>query len=174
MGRGFVEYRLPESGREEWVLWSAFINYRLADGSKLHILQQPAWCSACGRFIIAEEIPSVEVLKAEIARFESADSDTLQKWAFVSNGSPTAGRVAELWRYVAWRQGRQSPPRCLECSAIDPIPIPGSGEFAHPRTGEQVVVVASGFADTAPWFAEFTPEGELIVEQDATADRPHA
>jgi hypothetical protein len=36
MGRGFVEYHLPESGRDEWVLWSAFIDYRLADGTKLH------------------------------------------------------------------------------------------------------------------------------------------
>jgi hypothetical protein len=41
MGRGFVEYDLPESAGHEWVLWSAFIDYHLADGAKLHVRQQP-------------------------------------------------------------------------------------------------------------------------------------
>src|SRR4051794_28048648 len=99
MGRGFVEYHLPESARDEWVLLSAFIDYRLADGAKLHILQQPAWCGACGRFALAEEIPSVEALEAEIAKYRSADRETLQTWAFVSNGGPVAERIAELLRY---------------------------------------------------------------------------
>ena len=160
MGRGFVEYRLPESGRTERVLWSAFIAYRLADGTELGIPQQPAWCPACSRFVIAEELPSIEELEEEIARYRTGDRNTLQKWAFVSDGSPIAQRIDELLRYVAWRQGRQSPPRCLECGAVDPIPIPMSGDFAHPRTGERVVVGNSGFADTAPWCAEFSPEGE--------------
>jgi hypothetical protein len=168
MGRGFVEYHFPESGRDEWVLWSAFLDYRLADGAKLHILQQPAWCPACSRFVLAEEVPLVQALEEEIARYQSADRETLQMWAFVSNGSPVEERVAELLRYVEWRQERQSPPRCLHCGAADPVPIPLSGEFVHPGTGERVVVGDSGFADTAPWVAEFSPEGELLTEPDAT------
>jgi hypothetical protein len=172
MGRGFIEYHLPESGRDEWVLWSAFIDYRLADGTKLHILQKPAWCPACGRFVISEELPSVEALEEEIARFQSADRDTLQKWAFSSDGSPVAERVAELLRYVEWRQGRKSPPRCLECGAVGPVPIPTSAEFAHPQTGERVVVGSSGFADAAPWFAEFSPEGERLAEPGAATAQP--
>jgi hypothetical protein len=167
MGRGFVEYHLPNLGRDERVLFSAFIDYRLADGTKLHIPQQPAWCSACSRFVIAEELPSVEALEEEITRYRSADRDTLQKWAFVSNGSPAGDRIDELLRYIGWRQGRQSPRRCLECGAVDPVPIAVSGEFAHPRTGERVVVGDSGFADAAPWFAEFSPEGEQLAEQAA-------
>jgi hypothetical protein len=167
MGRGFVQYQLPDSGREEWVLWSAFIHYRLADGTQLPILQQPAWCPACRRFVIAEEIPSVQSLQQEITRYRSADRDTLQQWAFASNGSPVAEHVAELLRYVEWRQGRQSPPRCLECGAVEPVPIPRSGEFAHPQTGERVVVAGIGFADTAHWFAEFSPEGEQLAKPGA-------
>ncbi|HEY7314018.1 MAG TPA: hypothetical protein VH643_32005 [Gemmataceae bacterium] len=163
MGRGFVKYHLPESGRDEWVLWSAFIDYRLVDGTKLHILQQPAWCPTCGRFVIAEEIPSVAAFEEEIARYRSGERDTLQEWAFVSNGLPVEERVAELLRYVEWRRTRQSPPRCLKCGAIDPVPVPMSGEFAHPRTGEHVRVESSGFADCASWFAEFSPEGEKLA-----------
>jgi hypothetical protein len=171
MGRGFVEYHLPESGRDERVLWSAFIDYRLVDGTRLHIRQRPAWCGACRRFVIAEDVPSVEALEEEIARYRSADPDTLQKWAFVSNGVPVAGRIAELLRYIEWREGRSSPPRCLECGAVDPVPIPMGGEFAHPATGERVVVGSSGWADTAPWFAEFSAEGEQLAEPGAAPDR---
>ena len=172
MGRGFVEYHLPESGRDESVLWSAFIDYWIADGTKLHIWQQPAWCPACNRFVLAEYIPSVEELEEEIAKFRSADPDTLRTWAFVSNGSPVSERFAELLQYIEWRRGRRSPPRCLECGAVGPAPIPMSGEFAHPRTGERVVVGSSGFADTATWFAEFSPEGERLAEQHAAQVRP--
>jgi hypothetical protein len=174
MGRGFVEYHLPGSGHDEWVLWSAFIDYRLPDGSKLHVLQQPAWCPTCDRFVIAEEVPSVVAPQQEIARYRSGDSDTLQQWAFVSNGVPAAERVAELLRRVEWRQGRQSPPRCLECGAVSPVPIPMDGEFAHPRTGERVVVVSGGWADTAPWFAEYSPEGEQLAEPPAPPGRAGA
>ena len=170
MGRGFVEYQLPESGRDEWVLWSAFIDYRLEDGSKLHVLQQPAWCRGCSRFVVAEQVPAVEALEAEIARFRSADPDTLETWAFVSNGASVAEQVAELLRYVDWRKGRKSPPRCLECGAVDPVPVPTRGEFAHPATGERVVVKSGGFADTAPWFAEFSPEGEQLAGPGAAED----
>lgn len=164
MGRGFVKYQLPESGRDEVVLWSAFIDYRLAGDSKLHILQQPAWCCTCRRFVTAEEVPSVEALEKEISRFRAAEPDTLQKWAFVSNGVPAAERIAELLRYVEWRKGRRSPPRCLQCGAVDPVPIPEAGEFAHPATGERVVVADSGWADVDFWFAEFSPEGERLAE----------
>jgi hypothetical protein len=172
MGRGFVEYHLSESKHDEWVLWSAFIDYHLVDGSKLPIPQQPAWCPACGRFVIAEELPTIEVLEAEIARYRSDEADTLQKWAFISNGTPIQQRVVELLRYVEWRKERRSPPRCLECGAISPFPIPVSGEFSHPATGERVVVGSSGFADTATWFAEFTPEGVPLTESNATVAPP--
>jgi hypothetical protein len=162
MGRGYIKYHLSESAREEWVLWSAFINYRLADGSKLHILQQPAWCPACLRFVIAEDLSSVEALEEEMAQFRLAAPDTLRQWAFVSNGAPVSERIIELLRYIAWRRSRRSPPRCLECGAVDPIPIPTSGEFTHPANGQRVMVQSSGFADTEPWFADFSPEGERL------------
>lgn len=164
MGRGFLEYKLPDSGREEWVLWSAFIDYRLPDGSKLHIMQQPAWCAACRRFVIAEEVPTVEWLQAEISRFQQPefqqpDSEAFTIWAFVSNNQPVAERIEELRRYIEWRQSRQSPPRCLECGSLELTLTPMDGEFAHPATGERVVVGGQGWADTGSWSAEFSPEG---------------
>jgi hypothetical protein len=173
MGRGFVEYHLSESKRDEWVLFSAFIYYRFADGSKLHIPRHPAWCAACDRFVIAEEIPSIEKFEEEIAKFRSGDPDTLRVWAFLYNDSSGVEHVAELQRYVEWRRGRRSPAHCLQCGALDPVPIPMIGEFAHPRTGERVVVGNGGFADTATWCAEFSPEGELLTPTGASADGEH-
>src|SRR5262249_30549947 len=150
------------SRRDEWVLLSAFINYRLDDGTKLDILQQPAWCPACARFVIAELIPSAEEFEAEISKYRSADGDTLQMWAFVSNGASVGERIAELTRRIEWGRERRSPPRCLECGGLGSVPIPATGGFFHPQTGERVVVGDSGWADTAPWFAEFSPEGEQL------------
>ena len=168
MGRGFVEYHLPESKRDEWVLVSAFLNYRLPSGDKLSILQQPAWCPSCRAFVIAEELPSVESLEGEIHLLQAANPVALQTWAFVSNGAPVKGRIAELRRRIEWRRGRIRPPRCLYCGALEVVPIPASGEFRHPQTGEQVMVASSGWADTAPWVADFSPEGEHLTEQDAS------
>jgi hypothetical protein len=73
MGRGYTQYRFPETRREEWVLFSAFIHYRFADGSKLHILQNAAWCADCDRFVLAEEIPSIESLESELEKTKSGD-----------------------------------------------------------------------------------------------------
>jgi hypothetical protein len=170
MGRGFVQYHLPESGRDEWVGFSAFINYCLHDGTLLHILQQPGWCPTCDRFVIAEVVPSVDALEEEIARYRSGDPDTLQEWAFISQGAPVTEQIAELLRRIKWRQRRQSPPRCLECGEPDCIPIPVSGEFSHPQTRERVEVINQGWADTATWEAGFTPEGERLAEPSSAVD----
>jgi hypothetical protein len=162
MGRGYVEYDLPESGLRESVVFSAFIDYRLPDGSRLHIEQQPAWCSVCKRFVTAEEVPSVESLQAEVAKFENGDPETLKCWAFISNGAPVEDRIAELRRRIKWRRNRVSPPRCLDCGSIKITAIPCSGEFTHPETGERVVEVSNGWTDIGSWNAEFSPEGESI------------
>jgi len=163
MGRGFVEYHLPESGRDEWVLFSAFIYYHLADGTKLSILQEPAWCSACKAFVIAEVVPSVESLEEKIRGLQAGDPELLQTWAFVSNGAPVEERITELRRRIEWRRSRRSPPKCLHCGSLGSVPIPMSGEFAHPHTGERVIVGSSGFAVTDSWFAEFSSEGKQFT-----------
>ncbi len=168
MGRGFVEYHLPESKRTEGVLWSAFLDYRLPNGAKLHILQQAAWCPVCRAFVIAEELPSVESLEEEIRLFQTGDPNQLRIWEFVSNGAPVEDRIAELRRRIEWRRSRISPPRCLHCGNLEIVPIPEIGEFRHPQTGERVIVTSSGFADAAPWFAEFSPEGEQLTDQGAS------
>jgi len=162
MGRGFIEFRLPESQRSEFVFRSAFVDYCLEDGISLHIRQQAAWCPHCRRFALAEDISSVEELEEELRRFRFPDSKTLEMWAFVSNGAPISEMIQDLERRIEWRKKRQSPPHCLECGGIGSVPVPGSGEFVHPETGEKVVVGSCGWADDGPWIADFSPEGEIL------------
>jgi hypothetical protein len=172
MGRGYTQYRLSETGREEWVLFSAFIDYRLPDGSKLHILQDAAWCPNCDRFVVAEEIPSIESLKSELEKTRSGETKTVQIWQFVSNGQPISIRIAELEKRIEWRIARVNPPRCLECGGLGIVAVQGNKEFQHPKTGELVTEISSGWTDAAPWSADFTSEGDAMDEQNVGPKPP--
>jgi len=165
MGRSYTQYRFPETGREEWVLFSAFIDYRFADGSKLHILQNAAWCRDCDRFVITEEISSIQSLEIELGKTRSGQEDTIRIWQFVSNGEPVATRISELEKRISWRIARMNPARCLECGGFGVVALPGGDEFRHPNTDEPVIVASSGWTDAGPWRAEFSPEGDRLDEQ---------
>jgi len=164
VGRGFVQYRLPESNREEWVLYSAFLNYLLPGGRRLGVGQTPAWCPTCGRFALAEDIPSIQSMEDEIRKIDGCDAKTVQTWAFVSNGRRIEELRMDFCLRIEWRRNRINPPRCLECGGFGTIAIQIHGEFLHPSTGEPVIEVGSGWADAGPWEAEFTPEGDRIAE----------
>jgi hypothetical protein len=170
MGRGFVKYDLPNSAASAWVLFSAFLDYRLDDGSKLHVEQQPAWCPLCGSFVTAELLQAGDDMEREIGRLQSWLGDRQPRQAGQRRMAEKS--LAELKRRLRWRRSRVGPPRCLQCGSAEVVPVPGSGEFAHPATGERVISASSGFADTAPWFAEFSSEGERLAEP-ATPARDH-
>ena len=172
VGRGYTQYRFPETGREEWVLFSTFIHYRFADDSKLRILQNAAWCTNCNRFVLAEEIPSIESLENELYKTKVGDEETLRIWQFVSNGQPVSTRISELEKRINWRFVRVNPPRCLECGGFRIIDLPGGSEFRHPNTGELVMEVSSGWTDVGPWCADFTPEGDRFDEPSGERDLP--
>jgi hypothetical protein len=161
MGRGYIEYNLPDTRRCEWVLFSAFIDYRLDDGSKLHVEQAPAWCRSCRAFVVAESLQSIEELERAMGELQAGQTERLQLLAFI--GKTVEEAMTELQKRLQWRRSRCIPPRCLHCGSVAIVPIPWSGEFAHPETGEQVVTGDSGFADTAPWFADFSPEGDQLA-----------
>jgi hypothetical protein len=157
VGRGYIEYHLEAAGRNEFVAYSAFLNYRLADGSTLSVGQQPAWCPACGHFVLAEWVPAVVEMERQLASVRAGEPETLQKLAFFDRS--VEDEIAELTRRLTWRRGRQSPERCLHCGSDRVNGVPVWGEFSHPVTGERVSVQGTGFADMRTWIAEFSPEG---------------
>ena len=157
MGRGFIEYRRSTADRNELVTYSGFLDYRLPDGSTLGVEQQPAWCPACGRFVLAERLPDMDELERRMAEAKSGEPGLVRRLAAV--GRAVQEEVAELDRRIAWRRERHSPARCLHCGSDHVTALPAMNEFVHPATGERVTVVGSGFASMERWVAEFSPEG---------------
>lgn len=161
MGRGFTQFAFPESGAEDmYALYSAFLYYRLPNGQLLRVRQTECWCSMCNRFDTAEVVESMEELETELDRLRNPDEEESRMLAFI--GTPIEERIAETELRINWRRNRTSPAKCLHCGSTDIMPIPGANEFAHPITGERVVVAGRGFVSTDEWHAEFTPEGDVL------------
>lgn len=168
MGRGFTQYSFPDTGSPDTVaLYSAFLDYRLPDGSLLHVRQQECWCPNCDCFLMAEEVPTLAELEAELVRLMNPDEELRQVVAFLE--VPIEKRIEDARRRIEWRRTRKAPPKCLHCGSSNITILPHldeSQEFNHPKTGERVVVAGRGFSDDAPWHAEFTPEGDIITSDD--------
>lgn len=161
MGRGYTQYAFPDTNAEDvYAIYSAFLNYRLATGDLLHVRQTECWCSTCKRIDMAERVESLDELQSELERLQHPDEDESRMIAFI--GVPIEKRIAETELRINWRRDRISPPKCLHCGSTDITRIPDADEFRHPKTGERVVVAGRGFASTAEWHAEFTPEGDVI------------
>ena len=137
--------------------YSAFLTYQLPGGLALSVEQQIAWCPTSGQFVNAERLPSVLELEQALTAVQSGDPQQLQQLEFV--GRSADDETAELVQRIEWRRGRSSPPHCLECGCDSIISLPASNEFAHPATGEPVVVASTGFVSMERWVAKFTPEG---------------
>ena len=170
MGRGFTQYAFPTSNAEDaYVVFSAFLNYRLPDDSLLFIHQAECWCSQCNRFELAEYIPTLVKLETDLNRLLKGDLDRLRRdneedmelW-MTYHGKPVEDSIEDLERRIQWRRSRKSPPKCLRCGTTTITLLPDADEFAHPKTGERVVKAGIGFMSTVEWHAEYTSEGDLI------------
>lgn len=164
MGRGFTQYAFPDSGSADSIaLYSAFVDYRLPDGSRLHVRQRECWCPRCDCFVFAEDVPSLTDLEAELARLMNPDEELHQVLTFLE--VTIENQIAETQARIEWRRNRKTPPKCLHCGSTNITILPNvreSEEFRHPKTGQRVVVAGRGFSDAAPWRAEFTAEGDII------------
>ena len=169
MGRAFTQFKFPDSDSEDaYAVYSAFLDYRMPDGSRLHIRQRECWCPVCERIDMAEDVPSLAELQAELDRLLAPDEETLRKFAFID--IPVDDLIAETRKRIEWRRHRRSPAKCLHCGSTNITALPHNKEFAHPKTRERVLVAGWGFLDAAPWHAEFTTEGDPIVS-NREADR---
>jgi hypothetical protein len=146
--------------------------------SRLTIEQVPAWCTQCGTITWAERIPEVKELEEDLAWWRTAPDDTLANMA--SRGQSAAEYrargVAEARRRLEWRQGRASPPRCLECGSheIDAFPArdgdDGDDEpsgIPHPGCGGTLSITGGGFSTSRVW-TFYTPEGLRLEACKAT------
>jgi hypothetical protein len=165
MGRGYTEYAFPDSkAKNEFALYSAFVDYEMPDGSKLHLRQSECWCPKCDRITMAEDIPSLTELEVELNRFLNPSADDLQTFQFL--GLSIEEQTEEARKRIEWRLARKSPGKCLCCGSTEIVTLPEVEVFQHPNTGELVVVVGRGFADAGVWRATFTTEGDVIKSSE--------
>src|SRR4051812_45438762 len=97
----FIDYHLPDSGSIVCVGFTAFYEYRLQEGSKLRIHQQPAWCRVCGEFVTAEALRTVEDVEREIGQLQSWLGERKRRQA--GQKKVAEEMLAELQRRLRWR-----------------------------------------------------------------------
>ena len=169
MGRGFTQFAFPDSGAPDTLaLYSAFLNYKLADDKELHVRQTECWCPVCDFFVMAERIESLSELECELSNLRNPDPAEKDFLAFIYPSIDDA--IAEVLARIEWRLMRVAPAKCLHCGSTDIQRIPEGDEFLHPKTGERVLIVGRGWASADPWYAAFTTEGDLIWS-DTQEDR---
>jgi hypothetical protein len=163
MGRGFEQFSFINSKAQDvFVIFSASLNYRLADGSRLDVHQDACWCSRCNTFRVGERIPTIEEVRAELQKLANPSKEEIEIWQLI--GKSIEAVVADTEARLAWRGQRTSPAKCLHCGSTELKPLPHDEEFPHPVTGERMRRVARGFCDAGPWESDFTVEGDLIGE----------
>ena len=129
----------------------------MPDGSRVHVRQAESWCNGCEAFVMSELVQSLPELKEEVAELAATKKER-------SIGRPLSARLADARLRLQWRKKRHDPPRCLQCASTDIVFVSNAREFVHPQTGERVVRSDFGFVDTAPWHADFSPEGLPLAQ----------
>lgn len=93
--------------------------YILADGSRLDVSQQEAFCRNCRKAVIAEAVPSVSEIEARVRDLQ----DPAGRFRAAFDAVLIDGFLHEEIARHKWRQLRQSPPRCLSCGQTDILAI---------------------------------------------------
>jgi hypothetical protein len=152
----FTEFRVDDETEPHMICFFLTLNYRLPDKSMLWIEQEAVWCGGCRSFGSAEVIPSIEELNARIQELQTPT----QKLLFIYRTQEAiTGAIDELRTRLRWRATRNSVGRCLACGSTAITPV----RFGEDRTcvvnGKRLTESGQGFADTADWIEEYTPEG---------------
>lgn len=144
---------------------------------ELPVVKCFAWCDACRDVVAAETLSELASLEADLVEIEAASQAYFvgalapsETWQMVKSRW-----VEEVRCRIMWRRSRQSPARCLECGAPEPIPFPLDVEgdempLPHPGCTGQLLVVERGLALDRS-VAHYSPEGERIATFMASPSR---
>lgn len=161
MDSSFIRYSYLENDLpDEWLFYSAYLEYVLDDGSRTGVAQADYFCPACHRFVAGESLETVEELESLLDQIDNNPESRHRKFAEYIGDIPK--KISDLQARINWRKKRQSPPKCLHCGSIDIVPVPDDEEFDHPVTGLRMKIAGQGFASTDQWQATYTPEGDRI------------
>jgi hypothetical protein len=142
--------------------------YEFDDGSHIDVRSGPVWCRRCNGFTDGESIEGLDEIERQLADLDDPASEL---YRFTEDTSPTAdGRprlrplVTELLtKRRRWREGRRSPPKCLQCGSAEIVVLPCEGErVRNPAGTGWVEVTITGLCSTSFNNRFYTPEGDRI------------
>lgn len=122
-------------------------SYEMPNGSKVTIERTFVWCAACREVRWGEDLTDLAELEHKLL----------------------ANRTPELESRIAWRRGRCSDPRCLECGSTDITPFVrsetrgGNDKWTlaeHPGCGGVVIVLKQPVLALDRRWLRYTPEGK--------------
>jgi hypothetical protein len=122
-------------------------SYEMPDGSTVTIERTFVWCAACREVRWGEELADLAELERELE----------------------ANHTRELEARIAWRRGRSSGPRCLECASTDIVLLvqsetrSGNDKWTlrqHPGCDGVVTVLAQPVLALNRRWLRYSPEGE--------------
>lgn len=159
------EIKFLPSGQTRAFHGSRGNSYELEDGTRLDVRSGPVWCRRCADFTDGESIESLDEIDRQIADLRDPTSELYQFFQDGVTGSIGVDGIhliMALEQRRRWREGRRSPPKCLECGMTEIVRLP-DGEIVLIPTGPGwVEVTITGHCST--WFNNvfYTPEGARI------------
>ena len=114
----FVEIQVGDGPLVD-VVFLDHCEYVLADGSRLEVSQQEAFCRNCRTAVIAEAVPSISEIEARARDLQDPAGRFRKALDAVSIDQLLREEIARH----KWRQLRQSLPRCLSCGQTDILAI---------------------------------------------------
>lgn len=147
-------------GQPVATIWLGHLDrsYRLVPGAMCPLHDQAAWCETCRAIVPAEDLPSLEKIDAERQQLRHNHEEFLrnafneghiQPW-MIANTRQTFARAIKVneW-HRRWRERRQSPARCLQCSSVEIRCLESQSKFVHPETGLIVELTGAFHASMA-------------------------
>jgi hypothetical protein len=144
--------------------------YVVAGSSPLGIVTALAWCAGCARVVEAEFFESTGALTRELHHLEHPHPE-VDTFADLLGVEP-ADEARAVKERLAWRVGRESGPKCLECGgeALEFLTaLSGEGEAPlgrlstkHPGCGGALTAGVVGHAEEGA-AERYDPEGKKLT-----------
>ena len=142
----FYEVRYSD-GRVEETFGIRGLYYEFANGEKLDVHTEIAWCIKCDTLTDVEHLKSIPEIEQEIGDMHDPSS-VFYRMFFDSpagqNGEFLKSQIVETNRRKTFLQNRKSTPKCVHCGGASIIPTPCGTTIEHPNDNLTFVIECMG------------------------------
>ena len=172
------DYKCDRCSLEAGAASGAIGYYQFSDGGELHVLTNPAWCNQCDTITLAEALPDIAFLRAELDRYESGNytaSDSEDAATFSESlDAFVTSRKQSFEKWLSRFDHRTIPGRCIECgfsdfrfltSFTDDDTCPDA--FVHPGCNGMMRMIRTCHVSPATYFV-LDGDGNRVSASDKT------